>query len=96
MTVENRILEKEFKLQEELENKRFIYTSDIKYHTQEGNYCLYYNPKHDWVLIWIANLQFGAFGVWDNDKVQIGGSTLFAGKVKTDKELLTIVKCVGL
>ena len=96
MTIENLILDKGFKLEQELENKRFIYTSNIEYHTKEGNYCLYYNPVHDWILIWVGDFISGAFAVWDNDKVQISGSTLFVGKVKTDKELLTIFKCLEL
>lgn len=95
MTIENRILGKGFKLEQELENKRFIYSSNIQYHTKEGNYFLYYNPMHDWILIWVGNFATGAFALWDNDKVQISGSTIFAGKVETDKDLLTILKCIG-
>jgi hypothetical protein len=84
-----------FKLQHEIEKERFIYTSDVPYQRGNGNYCLYYNPTQDWVLIWVGKLPFGTYVIKDNSEFTATSNTVFAGKIKNEDELKTILGFVG-
>jgi hypothetical protein len=47
------------------------------------------------VLIWVGKLPFGTYVIKDNSEFTATSNTVFAGKIKNEDELKTILGFVG-